>query len=536
MKKLLLSLAGALAMAFTASAAEVTISSFAKEGDNVTASKDGFSVLVEKNNGSTAPAIYDGVVRVYAKGTITVSGEKIEKVVINLASTGAKRYTTVTASTGTVATQAEGDETVTWTGDATSVTFTVGDKATLGSDGEAKAGQIHFDAINITGDGGSGTVTPQPTAGLTASFQDGTLGGFTVENKIESEWEGWYAKTNYPPCAIANSYISGTNYAAESWLVSPVVDLTAATTASMSVKMGFGFDFPTAQNDNYTVLVKAEGGDWSTLAITNFPAAPEPGKNWTDFVENSWDLAAYAGKKVQVAFRYITDGSKSRAWELQDFALTCDGGTVTPPEPQGTKYQKATALTTGSYVFVVNEEGTYKLGTPAAAGLTYGRISLVDATVANDAVETAEANAFDITVADGKATIKDAEGRYYAMDDNHLTSFQFYTELNDGCYWTFTFSGDQIKLTNALNTDCFVCQSKGNNGTWYTNVAPAASPAEFNLPMVFKKAVVDGIAEIAADENAPVEYFNLQGVRVANPENGLYIRRQGNKTTKVLVK
>lgn len=41
---------------------------------------------------------------------------------------------------------------------------------------------------------------------------------------------------------------------------------------------------------------------------------------------------------------------------------------------------------------------------------------------------------------------------------------------------------------------------------------------------------------VEAEANAPVEYFNLQGVRVANPENGLYIRRQGNKTTKVVVK
>ncbi len=45
-----------------------------------------------------------------------------------------------------------------------------------------------------------------------------------------------------------------------------------------------------------------------------------------------------------------------------------------------------------------------------------------------------------------------------------------------------------------------------------------------------------GIAGIEAEANAPVEYFNLQGVRVANPENGLFIRRQGNTVTKVLVK
>ena len=43
-----------------------------------------------------------------------------------------------------------------------------------------------------------------------------------------------------------------------------------------------------------------------------------------------------------------------------------------------------------------------------------------------------------------------------------------------------------------------------------------------------------GIADVELDNNAPVEYFNLQGVRVANPENGLFIMRQGDKVVKVI--
>lgn len=46
---------------------------------------------------------------------------------------------------------------------------------------------------------------------------------------------------------------------------------------------------------------------------------------------------------------------------------------------------------------------------------------------------------------------------------------------------------------------------------------------------------VSGVENVAA-ENAPVEYFNLQGVRVANPENGLFIRRQGNTVSKVVIR
>lgn len=45
-----------------------------------------------------------------------------------------------------------------------------------------------------------------------------------------------------------------------------------------------------------------------------------------------------------------------------------------------------------------------------------------------------------------------------------------------------------------------------------------------------------GIDAIEA-ENAPVEYFNLQGMPVSNPAPGQFvIRRQGNKTSKVIIR
>lgn len=45
-----------------------------------------------------------------------------------------------------------------------------------------------------------------------------------------------------------------------------------------------------------------------------------------------------------------------------------------------------------------------------------------------------------------------------------------------------------------------------------------------------------GVGEIAVDENAPVKFYNLQGVEVSNPENGVFIRRQGAKTSKMVIK
>lgn len=71
----------------------------------------------------------------------------------------------------------------------------------------------------------------------------------------------------------------------------------------------------------------------------------------------------------------------------------------------------------------------------------------------------------------------------------------------------------------------------GNYQTLHDGYTPVSAEAA-GIDMT----VTGAVSEIVADENAPVEYYNLQGVRVANPENGLYIVRQGSKTSKVLVK
>lgn len=46
----------------------------------------------------------------------------------------------------------------------------------------------------------------------------------------------------------------------------------------------------------------------------------------------------------------------------------------------------------------------------------------------------------------------------------------------------------------------------------------------------------EGISDITIDDAATATYYNLQGVRVAEPANGLYIKVAGNTATKVYIK
>jgi hypothetical protein len=45
-----------------------------------------------------------------------------------------------------------------------------------------------------------------------------------------------------------------------------------------------------------------------------------------------------------------------------------------------------------------------------------------------------------------------------------------------------------------------------------------------------------GVSAVAIDSDAAPVYYNMQGAKIANPEKGIYIKLQGDKATKVVVK
>lgn len=63
----------------------------------------------------------------------------------------------------------------------------------------------------------------------------------------------------------------------------------------------------------------------------------------------------------------------------------------------------------------------------------------------------------------------------------------------------------------------------------------------YNVTADFTKMTVSltptsGIEAVGADTDAPASYFTLTGIPVANPTSGIYLKRQGNTVTKILIK
>ncbi len=90
------------------------------------------------------------------------------------------------------------------------------------------------------------------------------------------------------------------------------------------------------------------------------------------------------------------------------------------------------------------------------------------------------------------------------------------------------------KLNDTPVTDTTITDTLAQPG-FHTYAVTALYNVGESRPAKADINVMSGIDGITADDNAPAEYFNLQGIRVDSPRTGnIYIRRQGSKAAKVI--
>ena len=194
MKKFLLSLAMVLGLVSYASAAtisftmdQVTLKTNGKADNNGNPEIDGFTydiidAVLSKEAGQTAPCYNNSNkdVRVYADGTLkfsTTDGTILDKIVITIPESGNshKRMAPITASVGNI----DFDDSawiLTWTGSASEVTLTVGNKAEWGTE-TTKPGRIVISAMEVTtsGQGLERSAAPVISPESTTFGDDGML-------------------------------------------------------------------------------------------------------------------------------------------------------------------------------------------------------------------------------------------------------------------------------------------------------------------------------------------------------------------------
>lgn len=200
--------------------------------------------------------------------------------------------------------------------------------ATIEDWGEKQGGDINVD---FDGEG-----QPQPggeTVILDESFATGQ-GAFTIEDKKLPEggtyvWKhDTYKDDNYMK---ASAFIESAKES-ESWLVSPAIDLSKATTATLT--FDHTHKFAGTPSEELTLWVtETSAENWQQLTIDKYGT-----NNDYTFVTPSIDLSAYAGKTIKFAFKYISTNSAAGTWEIKNVKVVANGeggGTVDPePEPE----------------------------------------------------------------------------------------------------------------------------------------------------------------------------------------------------------
>lgn len=133
----------------------------------------------------------------------------------------------------------------------------------------------------------------------------------------------------------------------------------------------------------------------------------------------------------------------------------------------------------------------------------------------NDGIATVKGYVKDLAIG-GDETTPDEEKIHATVTVNGTIDAEGKASLKIDVLWAMDGNVENVAEENMIPIEVTF------NGTG------KAIPASFGTSTA--------IESIVDDQDAPVEYFNLQGMPVANPENGIYIRRQGNKVTKILIK
>ncbi len=171
--------------------------------------------------------------------------------------------------------------------------------------------------LSTSGYGGGGSVTPDPEPTETmiyeAMFTDNS-GNCTAEtvNGPYAGFEVWKRDSQYGWKGTAFS--QNTAHAAEATLTTPEIDLTGCSQATLSFEHAVNY----CNNPSEILSVEvACNGQTAKLSGFTWPA----GNNWTFRESGDISLNSYAGKKINIVFRYRSTSVQASTWEIKQMTV-----------------------------------------------------------------------------------------------------------------------------------------------------------------------------------------------------------------------
>ena len=185
------------------------------------------------------------------------------------------------------------------------------------------------------GSGNEGTETP---SGETKTIFEETFangqGNFTIEDK---ELGGlsyvWKHDSSYG--YMKGSAYNGSNVAAESWLISPEIDLTNVTKIYLTFEHAINKVSVAPELNQTLAISESKTNNWEKISGFTYPA----GNSWDFISSGNIDLSSYSGKKIKIAFQYKGTTESSGTWEIKNVKVTATTGGSTTGGNEGTSIE-----------------------------------------------------------------------------------------------------------------------------------------------------------------------------------------------------
>lgn len=163
----------------------------------------------------------------------------------------------------------------------------------------------------------------EPGGGDDALFFESFAGGqgsFTIENVLmPSDLTYVWSHASSYSCMKASAYV-GSAFETESWLISPAIDMSSVSTATLT--FDHAVNYLSNPSSALSVLVSTDytSGDpssatWTEVSVPSFPL----GNDWTFISSGASDISSVAGNSsVHIAFKYTSTTATAATWEVKN--------------------------------------------------------------------------------------------------------------------------------------------------------------------------------------------------------------------------